>query len=134
MSIFSKVAWYKLSNQDTFKKGSVELLVLALLREGDLYGYQLSQLVKERSENVLTIPEGSMYPTLYRLTDKGYISDEKRLIGKRLTRTYYHLEPKGRDYLDALLNSFYTVNKAIERVLNYDAAEQCKNAEGDSNE
>ena len=75
-----------------------------------------------------------MYPTLYRLTDKGYISDEKRLIGKRLTRTYYHLEPKGRDYLDALLNSFYTVNKAIERVLNYDAAEQCKNAEGDSNE
>lgn len=128
------MACYKLSNQDTFKKGSVELLVLALLREGDLYGYQLSQLVKERSENVLTIPEGSMYPTLYRLTDKGYISDEKRLIGKRLTRTYYHLEPKGRDYLDALLNSFYTVNKAIERVLNYDAAEQCKNAEGDSNE
>ena len=123
-----------MSNQDTFKKGSVELLVLALLREGDLYGYQLSQLVKERSENVLTIPEGSMYPTLYRVTDKGYISDEKRLIGKRLTRTYYHLEPKGRDYLDALLNSFYTVNKAIERVLNYDAAEQCKNAEGDSNE
>ena len=128
------MACYKLSNQDTFKKGSVELLVLALLREGDLYGYQLSQLVKERSENVLTIPEGSMYPTLYRLTDKGYISDEKRLIGKRLTRTYYHLEPKGRDYLDALLNSFYTVNKAIDRVLNYDAAEQCKNAEGDSNE
>ena len=67
-----------MSNQDTFKKGSVELLVLALLQESNLYGYQISQLVKERSGNILTIPEGSMYPTLYRLEDKGYISGEKR--------------------------------------------------------
>ena len=54
-----------MSNQDTFKKGSVELLVLALLQESNLYGYQISQLVKERSGNILTIPEGSMYPTFH---------------------------------------------------------------------
>ena len=117
-----------MSNQDTFKKGSVELLVLALLQESNLYGYQISQLVKERSGNILTIPEGSMYPTLYRLEDKGYISGEKRKIGKRLTRVYYHLEPAGNDYLKELLDSFYTVNMAIERILNYNKQE------GDSNE
>ena len=117
-----------MSNQDTFKKGSVELLVLALLQESNLYGYQISQLVKERSGNILTIPEGSMYPTLYRLEDKGYISGEKRKIRKRLTRVYYHLEPAGKDYLKELLDSFYTVNMAIERILNYNKQE------GDSNE
>ena len=57
-----------MSNQDTFKKGSVELLVLALLQESNLYGYQISQLVKERSGNILTIPEGSMSVSYTHLT------------------------------------------------------------------
>ena len=116
-----------MNNQDTFKKGSVELLVLSLLQESDLYGYQISQLVKERSGNILTIPEGSMYPTLYRLVDKGYISDEKRKVGIRLTSVYYHLETKGKEYLSELLESFYTVNRAIERILNYNESEEDSN-------
>ena len=36
--------------------------------------------------------EGALYPILYKLSDKGYVSDYKRLAGKRLTRVYYHLE------------------------------------------
>ena len=56
------------------------------------------------------------------------VEGEKRKIGKRLTRVYYHLEPAGKDYLKELLDSFYTVNMAIERILNYNKQE------GDSNE
>ena len=49
-------------NKSNFKKGSVEMLLLHLLKtEGDCYGYQLSQLINQRSSGVLVIPEGSMY-------------------------------------------------------------------------
>ncbi len=103
--------------QDTFKKGSVEMLLLYLLQEGDLYGYQISQYIKERSEGILAVPEGSLYPALYRMLDKGYISDEKRQVGKRMTRVYYHLEPEGKAYLDMLLESYVRTNRGIRLVL-----------------
>ena len=108
-----------MTSRDNFKKGSVEMLLLHLLQEDDLYGYQLSQLVKQRSNGILTIPEGSMYPTLYRLLEKGYISDCKKQVGKRLTRVYYHLEPEGKTYYSKLLNDYYTVNEGIQLLLNF---------------
>lgn len=108
-----------MANRDNFKKGSVEMLLLHLLQEDDLYGYQLSQLVKQRSNGILTIPEGSMYPTLYRLLEKGCITDYKKQVGKRLTRVYYHLEPEGKKYLTELLNNYYTINEGIQLLLNY---------------
>ena len=77
-------------NKSNFKKGSVEMLLLHLLKtEGDCYGYQLSQLINQRSNGVLIIPEGSMYPTLYKLIDNKYITDYKKTVGKRMTRVYY---------------------------------------------
>lgn len=108
-----------MASRDNFKKGSVEMLLLHLLQEDDLYGYQLSQLIHQRSDGILTIPEGSMYPTLYRLLDKGCITDYKKQVGKRLTRVYYHLEPEGLDYFQALLNDYYKVNKGIQLLLNF---------------
>ena len=63
------------------------------------------------------MPEGSLYPALYRMLDKGYISDEKRQVGKRMTRVYYHLEPEGKAYLDTLLESYVRTNRGIRLVL-----------------
>ena len=103
------------------------MLLLHLLQEDDLYGYQLSQLVKQRSNSILTIPEGSMYPTLYRLLEKGYISDYKKQVGKRLTRVYYHLEPKGKNYYLELLNNYYLVNEGIQLLLNYKKMQEIDN-------
>lgn len=105
--------------RDHFKKGSVEMILLYLLQEKDLYGYQLSQMVKQRSNGILSIPEGSMYPTLYRLCDKEYISDYKKKAGQRLTRVYYHLEPAGRAYLTQLLNDYYITNKGIQLLFSH---------------
>ena len=82
-----------------------------------MYGYQLTQLISERSDGILNIPEGSLYPTLYRLLEKGYISDSKRQVGKRLVRVYYHLEPSGNEYLTLLLGDYYRVNQGINLIL-----------------
>lgn len=105
-------------NKSNFKKGSVEMLLLHLLKtEGDCYGYQLSQLINQRSKGVLIIPEGSMYPTLYKLIDNNYITDYKNVVGKRMTRVYYHLEPAGEQRLAELVEDYIEVAAAIEKIM-----------------
>ncbi len=100
------------------------MLLLQLLKsEGDCYGYQLSQLINERSNGVLVIPEGSMYPTLYKLIDNKYISDYKKTVGKRMTRVYYHIEKDGEARLTELLEDYKEVANAIDMIMNFDPQE-----------
>lgn len=74
-------------------------------------------MMKERSDGAFSIPEGSLYPALYRLIEQGYISDEKRQVGKRLTRVYYHLEEAGRIHLQKLTEDYLAVKVSIEKIL-----------------
>lgn len=105
--------------KDNFKKGSVEMLLLSLLSEQDLYGYQMTQLIVDRGGGYIKVPEGSMYPTLYKLEDRNYISSYEKQAGKRLRRIYYHIEDSGREYLKELTFEYYAVNDCITRILNY---------------
>lgn len=106
--------------QNNFKKGAVEMLLLHILKEnGDCYGYQLSQLIKEISDDYLIIPEGSMYPALYKLIEKGYITDYKKQVGKRLTRVYYHIEVLGISRLSDLKEEYYQTHQKINKILTY---------------
>lgn len=106
-------------NRNSFKKGSMEMLILILLRSQDCYGYELSQEIKKQSENRISITEGSLYPALYRLTEKGYISDYKKRVGKRLTRVYYHLEPAGEDFLKTLIQDYLEVHQGIQKIFSF---------------
>ena len=102
--------------QNNFKKGAVEMLLLHILKEqGDCYGYQFSKLIKELSNDYLTVPEGSLYPALYKLIEKG-----QKPAGKRMIRVYYHLESSGEERLAYLKNEFYETNRSIEKILDYD--------------
>lgn len=102
---------------ENLKKGTTELLLLLLLSREDMYGYQLTQEIAARSENLFLIREGSMYPILYRLMDKGYISDRKEKVGVRRVRVYYHLEEKGRKYLKQVKSEYESINKGISLVI-----------------
>lgn len=104
-----------------FKKGSVEMLLLHILNtKGDCYGYQMTQLIKQISEDVLDFPEGSMYPALYKLMDHSFISDYKKQVGKRLMRVYYHIEESGVQHLAALKEDYFRTSLAIQKVLEHD--------------
>ena len=106
---------------NNFKKGAVEMLLLHILNsKGDCYGYQLSQLIRQTSDDYLIIPEGSLYPALYKLIEKGYISDYKNQIGKRLTRVYYHIETAGRNRLTELVEDYLATTESIKKILNHD--------------
>lgn len=83
-----------------------EMLFLKIIEEKDCYGYEITHSIKERTNGEIDIKEGSMYPILYRLEELGYISSKKELVGKRMTRIYYHLEPTGRNISIKYISSF----------------------------
>ena len=107
------------SISDNLKRGTIELMLLTLLKEGDKYGYQLSQTLAERSGGLFVVKEGSMYPTLYRLLNKGLISDRQEKVGLRRTRVYYHLEQEGEEYLKEIMQEYISLNRGIYKVLGY---------------
>lgn len=102
---------------NTLKKATIEMLLLKLLSEQDMYGYQLAQELKKRSLDNYTILEGSMYPILYRLTEQKYISFYEKKVGKRQTRIYYHLEPLGNSYLAEMKNDYKSYMNLINFLL-----------------
>ncbi|MCI9575758.1 MAG: helix-turn-helix transcriptional regulator [Clostridiales bacterium] len=115
-----------MSVQENIKRGTVEMLLLALLTEQDMYGYQLCQELAERSKEQFILQEGSMYPILYRLTEKGLVSTRKELVGKRRTRVYYHIEPEGVTYMKENAKEYFSIHQGIVEILktvgeNYDS-------------
>lgn len=108
-----------MNDKSNFRRGSVELLILHLLKQKDCYGYELSQIMKQQTDGVMDIPVGSLYPALYKLIDNGYISDYKKQVGRRMVRVYYHIEDAGQERLDILLNDYNQTKQAIQCILNY---------------
>ena len=102
-------------NAQNFYK--IEMLFLKILEKEDCYGYQLTQSIQDITNGQIKIAEGTMYPILYKLQDKGYISDRQVKVGKRQTRVYYHLEPAGKEYLSQLTHDYYQMIDAIQAVL-----------------
>ena len=97
--------------------GSTTMLLLKLLEEKDMYGYEMAQALRERSHGKFVLQETSMYPTLYRLQDGGYISAREELVGKRRKRTYYHLEPAGEAYFRQSLAEYLGVQEGVRAIL-----------------
>lgn len=108
-----------MERESTLKRGknNIEMILLSILCDNDYYGYQLTQLVNKYSKQMITIPEGSLYPALYRLQENGYISGRKEPVGKRLERIYYHIEPTGKKRLATLVDDYNHLNEAIQNIL-----------------
>jgi PadR family transcriptional regulator, regulatory protein PadR len=103
--------------RNSFKMGTVEMLILFLLNQSDLYGYELTTLLKQLSDGDYVLAEGSLYPILYRLLEKKYISDREVVVGKRRIRVYYHIEESGKSRLNDLLKDYKKTCDGIERIL-----------------
>lgn len=102
---------------ENLKKGVLEILILSLLNDEDMYGYQLTHEMERRSNGEFFTTPGSLYPMLYRLGEEGCITDHQEKSGKRRVRIYYHLEEKGREHLQNLLAEYKRVSQSIETIL-----------------
>jgi PadR family transcriptional regulator PadR len=77
-------------------KGTLKTIVLKLLSDNKkMYGYEITQRVKELTLDKIQITEGALYPTLHALEDDGLVTTETEYIGKRV-RKYYKLSPSGK--------------------------------------
>jgi PadR family transcriptional regulator PadR len=98
------------------KKGSADLLVLALLERQARHGYDLARLITERSQGVLQFHVASLYPLLYRLERKGWIDGRWVEKAGQRRRRYYALTPAGRRVLKDQRRSWQAFVDAIRRI------------------
>ena len=98
------------------RKGSAEVLILALLEERDRHGYEIAKLIDERSEGAIKFHVASLYPTLYRLERRGLI--QGRWVEKAGTRRrrFYRLTANGQKMLDSERRSWNAFFAALHRV------------------
>ncbi|RLL41276.1 PadR family transcriptional regulator [Oceanobacillus piezotolerans] len=80
-------------------KGSTSLLVLQLLQERDMYGYELVKEMDRRSNHKLQMKEGTLYPALHKMEKQGYIVSYKEEQEKGPARKYYRITDEGTDIL-----------------------------------
>lgn len=115
--------------QGLFRRGAAMLCALALLSEGESYGYELVKGLENVSGGRFLMPEGTLYPILYRMEDKGYVNVRYEQIGRRMRRAYYSLTDEGREYYHSLLEEYRNVQEGIQLILEHaEQVEQAKQA------
>ena len=101
---------------DQLKKGSAELLILALVEERPRHGYQIGKLIEFRSRGKLRFHVASLYPTLYRMEKRGLIAGRWLEKAGQRRRRYYRLTPAGKAVLAQHRTSWETFILALKRV------------------
>jgi PadR family transcriptional regulator PadR len=98
------------------KRGTAELMILALLEERERHGYELARLIGERSEGAISFHVASLYPTLYRMEDKELL--EGRWVEKagQRRRRYYRITAAGRKALKAHRSTWENFFNGLHRV------------------
>ena len=97
--------------------GSMALLVLKLLEDGDKYGYEMIEELKRRSDNTFHLKAGTLYPLLHGLEEKGLVTAYEREAAAGKPRRYYHLTREGGAALRQKEESWNTYARAVGRVL-----------------
>ena len=98
-------------------KGTVVPIVLTLLQERSMYGYEIIKVVNERTTNALQCKEGTLYPWLHRLEQEGLIRGEWGVADSGRNRKYYHLTRRGAQALKASVRDWVSVSRAVNAVL-----------------
>ena len=98
-------------------QGTLDLLVLKALLLGPSHGWAISKRIRQLSDDVLEVGQGSLYPALYRLEDRGWISAEWGTSSEGRNAKIYTLTAAGRKQLAAERSAWKTFSAAVDRVL-----------------
>ena len=100
-------------------KGSTDSLLLSLLKQEPMYGYQLIKEIEKRSRGYFRFKEGTIYPALYRLEEQGLIEGRWKRSSKRQERKYYHITERGERLLEAKMAEWTSFSTAVNSVLGW---------------
>jgi DNA-binding PadR family transcriptional regulator len=107
--------------RDLFKSSSYSLL-LSLLEERPMYGYQIVKELESRSQGYFKFKEGTLYPALHRLEKSGLISGNWEMLSNGRQRRYYHITAKGEAKLAAEKSQWLDFFKAVKLILQPDTS------------
>ncbi len=96
--------------------GSTSMLILRLLEDKDMYGYEMIETLEKKSNNVFTLKAGTLYPLLHSLEEKKYLTAYENEAGGKI-RKYYSLTKEGRKYLKAKKDEWQEYRNAVSNVL-----------------
>lgn len=96
--------------------GSTAMMVLKLLSEKDMYGYEMIEVLRERSQNVFELKAGTLYPLLHGLEEKGMLTAYEKEAGNKI-RKYYSITKRGRKMLEEKKGEWENYSKAVASVL-----------------
>jgi PadR family transcriptional regulator, regulatory protein PadR len=108
--------------QHDLKKGSADLMVLAVVEDQPRHGYDIARRIDERSNGVLRFHVASLYPMLYRMEKRGWIQGRWLEKSGQRRRRYYRLTPEGRRVLAAQRREWRGLVSALDRVANINLA------------
>lgn len=96
--------------------GSMTMLILKLLSEKDMYGYEMIDTLRRKSQNVFELKAGTLYPLLHSLEEKGALTVYEQEAGGK-TRKYYSLTKQGRGFLEKKMKEWREYSEAVTNVL-----------------
>jgi PadR family transcriptional regulator, regulatory protein PadR len=100
-----------------FLRGTLDVLILKTLVWGPLHGYAITGLIRRHSDDALTLEEGTLYPALWRLENKGLLESEWGLSENNRKAKFYRLNAKGRRQLQQETRTWEAYAAAVSKVL-----------------
>ncbi len=97
--------------------GALDMLILRVLQVGSAHGLQIAQAIERRSEDVLLVEQGSLYPALHRLEARGWIAASWGVSDTKRRARYYRLTAKGKKQLLAETSRWDALTRAVRRVM-----------------
>jgi PadR family transcriptional regulator PadR len=105
------------ANQEMLQ-GTLDMLILRTLVMGPAHGHTIARVIEQTSEDVLQVEQGSLYPALHRLADKGWVASYWGTSENNRKAKYYKLTPAGRKQLASQTGRWQQMVAAIGRILN----------------
>lgn len=106
-----------MADKNELLPGTLDLLILRVLSRGELHGWGITQRLEQLSQRALQVDEGSLYPSLYRMEDKGWIEAEWRMTENNRRAKYYSLTRAGRKQLEKEQEIWERMSAIITTVL-----------------
>ena len=97
--------------------GSTSMLLLNLLQEKEMYGYEMIESLEEMSQNIFSLKAGTLYPLLHGLEKQGLVNSEERTSPQGRMRKYYSITPRGKKALADKKHEWGIFTTAVNRVL-----------------
>lgn len=100
-------------------QGTLDMLILRTLVTGPAHGHTIAEVIEHTSENALEVEQGSLYPALHRLEDRGLLASEWGASENNRKAKYYRLTAKGRKELHAATGRWRRMTRAIDLILGH---------------